>query len=111
MAPGSPATTRFMAASSREIASRTPLSAAASLILVLRDAGQAQPEEPPGVALVDLRLLLGGRVDPLERPDRLPDEAGPLLGVERHVGPEQNPVGAEEPEPALERVVGAEDGG
>src|SRR5438445_13618280 len=62
---------------------------------------QPKSEHAPGIFLVDLRLFLWRGPHQLHRPDRVADKAGPLLGVAGHVGAEEDPIGAEEGQPAL----------
>src|SRR2546426_865976 len=72
---------------------------------------ESQPEHPARVALVDLRLLLVGGPHARHGRDRVTDEPRTLLGIEGHVGPEEDVVGPEERQPGLHRVPGAEEGG
>src|SRR5262245_28417365 len=66
----------------------------------LRTRGQL--EQPFGVAAVDLFADLGRQVEAVDGPDRLADVQA-RLWVERHVGGEQDAVGAEE----LQAAAGA----
>src|SRR5947207_12729524 len=72
---------------------------------------QPKSQHPPCVPLVDPRLFLWRRPHPLHRPDRVPDEPRPLLGVEGHVRPEQYPLRPEERQSAFHCVLSAEEGG
>src|SRR3989442_1817467 len=75
------------------------------------DSFEPQPEHPARVALVDLRLVLVGGPHARHGLDRVADEPRPLLGIEGHVGPEEDVVRAEERQPGLHRVPRAEEGG
>src|SRR5213594_1600652 len=72
---------------------------------------QPKSQHPPRVPLVDLRFFGGRSPHPLHRPDRVPDEPRPLLGVEGHIRPEQYPLGPEERQSAFHGVLCAEEGG
>src|SRR2546425_13196945 len=72
---------------------------------------QPKSQHPPRVPLVDLRFFGGRSPHPLHRPDRVPDEPRPLLGVEGHIRPEQYPLGPEERQSAFHGVPCAEEGG
>src|SRR3989442_8505363 len=71
---------------------------------------QPKSQHPPRVPLVDLRFFGGRSRHALHRPDRVPDEPRPLLGVEGHIRPEQYPLGPEERQSAFHGVPCAEEG-
>src|SRR5688572_5226047 len=90
------------AASSSRYASAA-LSTATFFSMESLPSAQLESQHPSRVALVDRGLLVRRGPHVLHRLDGVPDEAGALFRIERHVGAEQDVVGAEEGQPALHR--------
>src|SRR5574341_1298073 len=85
------------AARSSRYASAVLSTLARLVVIVVSPSGfEPQPEQPARVAFVDLRLLFLGGQHAGHRLDRIADESRSLLGVEGHVGAEEDVVGAEE---------------
>src|SRR5882672_4279544 len=98
------------AASSSRYASAA-LSTATFFSIGLPPLSESELQQPARVARVNRGLFLRGRPHALHGLDGVADEAGALLGVEGHVGAEQDMVGAEERQAAFHGVPGPEQRG
>src|SRR6266850_5122440 len=98
------------AASSSRYASAA-LSTATFFSIGLPPLSESELQQPARVARVNRGLLLRGRPHALHGLDGVADEAGALLGVEGHVGTEQDMVGADEGQAAFHGVPGPEQRG